>query len=454
MSEKHLTETGWKTLSVKQKVKEPKLDKALAEFGKCDEKDGEGRLKALAVIEKEAEALKKAQKANKEITEYLTEMVKEVEKSRKAAELLLKKGAKEEDKKGKEAETGEEEGDEVGPDIKSALTGAMRKVKGAKPGDPPMGAMVCQMGKLFGVLLGKKVGAGQSKALKEILKGTGHKFAKGTCTWSEKGDIYTFDLESSLSGAASGLKAFFKEHAGASYKLRVGSAGVMEEDLTEGGAGDAAAAFKKRLEGLLPKIKTAITAGGPKAQDIKLKASEAGVFAKKENYTEANKCLDAAEELLGGGVSPTQPKPEAKPEAKPTAPTGAPTLSTYVKAKRDWKAAKAAVEKNVAALKAAILQQCDPELEAPVKAKIDAWDGIVAVLDDSVLTVIEEAIKEPDEERQAARNKTLAASFNKMLAALHQHPLISVADSNPFGKFAIRGPAESMLTNLGAAFSH
>src|SRR5206468_3866856 len=103
---------------------------------------------------------------------------------------------------------------------------------------------------------------------------------------------------------------------------------------------------------------------------------------------------------------------------------------------------------NIALLKAAILQQCDPELEAPVKARIDVWDGILSVLDDSVIQVMDAAIKEADEERQAGQNKTLAASFTKMLGALRQHPLAAVADSNPFGKFGIRGPLESMLTSL------
>jgi len=480
MSEKHLTEPPWKALAAKQKLKDVKLSKALTDFAKCDAANAEAQLKALAVIEKEAEALKKEQKANKEVTDYLGEILKEVEKSRKAAELLkktakedaadekeeeeaeaekkrkaaeLKKADKEEGADEKEEEEPGADDEDAGADVKGALTGAMRKVKARQAGDPPIEAMVCQMGKQFGVLLGKKVGAGQAKVLKELLKGTGHKFAKGTCEWG-KGDVYTFVLDSSLSGAAAGLKVFFKEQTGNSYKLRVGSGGVMEEDLTEETAQPANAAelFRKRFETLLPKLKVGIAAGGPKAQEMTLKAQGAAGFAKKGEFVDANKALDAAEALLGG---PTVPPPKAA-EVKPVAPPvgGAPTLSTYVKAKRDWKAAKAAAEKNIATLKAAILQQCDPELEAPVKAKIGAWDSILPILDDSVLTVIEEAIKEPDEDRQAERNKTLAASFTKMLAALHQHPLIPVADSNPFGKFAIRTPLESMLTTVAAAFGH
>jgi len=465
MSEKHLTEPPWKALAAKHKLKSSELSKALMDFAKCDAANPDAQLKVLAVIEKEAAALKKEQKANKEVNDYLGEILKEVEKSRKAAE-LAKKSNKEDaaDEKEEEEEEPAEDDEDAGGDIKGALTGAMRKVKARQAGDPPIEAMVCEMGKLFGVLLAKKVGAGQAKALKELLKGTGHKFASGTCEWS-KGDVYTFVLDSSLGGAAKGLKEFFKEHTGNSYKLRVGAGATMEEDLTEEKppeaaapkpvTADAAALFKRRFEVLLPKIKAALAAKHPKSQDLTAQTQSAGAFAKQGNFTEANKALDVVEGLLGGAPVPPPKAAETKPPTAALTPTGAPTLSTYVKAKRDWNAAKAAAAKNIAALKAAILQQCDPELEAPVKTRINVWDGILAIVDDnSILPVIEQAIKEPDEERQAERNRTLAATFPKILAALRQHPLVSVADSNPFGKFAIRAPLESMLTSLVAAFNH
>jgi hypothetical protein len=428
MSEKHLTELQWKPFALKHKIKETKLAKALADLGKCDEKDAEARIKVLAVIEKEAVELKREQKANKEVETYLIEMLKEVEKSQNAAELLKKtpkvkplekakpeeakpkeqnKGAEEKEEKGKEEKEApepkkkEEAGDAIpaGVNLKSLLTGAMAKVKARKPTDPPMGAMLCQMGDQFGVLLSGNVGSGQQNVLKQVLKGTGHKFAKGTCEWGT-GDIYTFILQSPLSGAARGLKLFFQKYTGVIYKLRVGAPGAMEEEVTE---------VKKAPE----------SAAGTKPQ--------------------------------------VEAKPQAGSEAKPapTTPTGttAPTLSTYVKAKKEWKAAKAAAEKGIASLKSAILQQCDPELEAPVKAKIDVWDGILGVVDDSILIpLIDAAIKETEPDRQAGQNQKLAATVAKVTAALQQHSLASVADSNPFGKFYIRAPLNLMLSRLGESF--
>lgn len=430
MSEKHLTELAWKTLLTKYKIKETKLTKALADFGKCEEKDADARIKALAAVDKEAELLKKEHKANKELETYLVEMLKEVEKSQKAAELLKKapkekppakdkgaeenKGAKDKEKeekgkegKEKESEEGagkkpkaEEEEDPV-VNLKGALTGAMGRVKARKPADPPMGAMICQVGKEFGVLLSPNAGSAQQNILKGLMKGASHKFAKGTCEWS-KGDLYTIVLQSPLSGAAAGVKAFLLKHTGVTYKIRVGVPGAMEEDLTESKVGESGNEGKKTSE----------APGAKKAPD------------------------------------------EVKPQGEtPTKPTTNPTLTSYVKAKKEWKAAKAAAEKNIASLKAAILQQCDPEIEGLVKAKIDVWDGILSVVDDSFLIpLIDEAIKETEPERQTQHNQKLAGSVTKLASALQQHPLAAVADANPFGKFYISGPLNLMLNRLGETF--
>lgn len=200
---------------------------------------------------------------------------------------------------------------------------------------------------------------------------------------------------------------------------------------------------------------------------LKPKASEAAAVPKKGDVVEAKRIPDeAAARLKKAAVSapppkavtstkraaPRAPAPALK-KAEPPKPTTAPTLTTYVKAKRDWVAAKAASAKHTAALQAAILKECDPELESAVKAKLDGWEGLVTVMDDSIILKIDKAIKEPDEERQAGHNLILVEAFTKTLAALRKHPFAPVADSNPFGKFFIRAPLESLLTKLATTFS-
>lgn len=228
---------------------------------------------------------------------------------------------------------------------------------------------------------------------------------------------------------------------------------------------DPADLFAQRVQAVLPRIKAAIAGASPSAQDLKLKASEAGVFAKKKDFAQANRLLDEAEALLKKEPPPAPPPPpppktptpKAPPATKkpdaPEAPKAAPTLTTYVKAKREWTAAKAAATKNTAAFKAAILKACDPELESLVKATIDPWQGFDEVLDDGIIQKIDQAIKETDAEAQADHNARIAQALAKIRNDLNKHPFANVVDSNPFGKFFIRAPLEMMLTKLEASFA-
>ena len=241
---------------------------------------------------------------------------------------------------------------------------------------------------------------------------------------------------------------------------------------------DPVALLKKRLDLLLPQIKAAIAAASPASNDLKLKVSEAGIFAKRKDYAEANRLLDEAAALLKKSappatppkpgtaeklapgpkppvppIAPTAPKPAVPPSPPPTEKSPTPTLTTYVKAKRDWIAAKAASAKSTAAFKAAVLKECDPEIEGVVKSRLDQWEGLVGLMDDSIIQKIDKAIKESDQEAQAEHTQHLAKAIAKLRDALHKHPFAAVADSNPFGKFSMRAPLELVLTRLGASFS-
>ena len=298
MADKHLTELGWKTLVVKQKLKDPGLAKALMDFAKCVQKDAEASLKALAAVEKQAEAIKKT-KPNEEISAYILEVLRECATRSKTLESMKKIAPN----AGHEKEGAEEESEE-GLDLKGKLIGALKKVKQRKPTDPPMEALVCKAGKAFAVLFARKVGASQKSELQELLKKeSGHKFVKGTCEWGEQ-DIYTLILESLPSGAAKGLKLFLKEETGLNYKINVRDlAGVVDsevetESTAKQGEADPGKAFKERFEDLLPRIKEGIAAGGANGQDIKLKSGEAGLLANKKEWAKANKLLDIVETLL------------------------------------------------------------------------------------------------------------------------------------------------------------
>ena len=65
--------------------------------------------------------------------------------------------------------------------------------------------------------------------------------------------------------------------------------------------GDLGALFNERLKTMLPSIKAAI--GTPAGDAAKLKASEAGVFARKQDFTQANLLLDQAQAALQASVA-------------------------------------------------------------------------------------------------------------------------------------------------------
>lgn len=66
---------------------------------------------------------------------------------------------------------------------------------------------------------------------------------------------------------------------------------------------DPSVGFNKRLKEVIPRIKEA--AGTPVGNDAKLKASEAGTFAAKKEFEQANVLLDQAEGLLDGKIQPS-----------------------------------------------------------------------------------------------------------------------------------------------------
>lgn len=465
MSEKHLTELPWKTLAGKHKLKDPGIAKALAEFGKCAEEDYEARLKALDAVEKHAGAMEKENKKNKEVADYLGEVLREADRGRKAVELLKKS----KDKGAVKEEAGE---DEEGGDLKSKLLGGMKKVKGHPPDAPLMEAMVCKAGRGFGVLLAKKVGSGQKKQLLEIFKNeSGQKFFSGTCEWGE-GEIYTFILDTIPTGAAKGLKAFFREHTNNNYKIRVGDAsGTMEDDLEEAVAGappvappaappqpgDPMALFTQRFKALLPKIKEAIAAAGPNAPEIKLKAGEAGASAQKKDYTRANELLDQTEMLLKSQGS--RIPPEAGKQAEPKKGF---SLVDLQKGRLGWDGLRKTVQTQLQGLEKEILAGVrahnedetaeDQFDEGKVGAAIKTLYTILDKLDTRLIDKLDEALNAKTEEERRSRHHEAGKIVKEYQDFAASDPTLATVDENGFAQTSIRSAVATTLADLAAKF--
>lgn len=308
MSEKHLTESPWKAIAVKQKVKDPGLGRALAAYGKADETDYDARLEALDGIEKHAEALAKEHKKNEDVADYLDEVLKQAGSSRKAVEALEKSAAKEVEKQDGEGDDEEEAGAYA-----DRLLGAFKKLK-SMPGKP-MKYVVCDARPFCGLNVGKRISPKNRTELTE-LTGGGKKFLPiGECCFEN--DTYVFTCEQKVPGLARRLQKAVKNYTGKKFKISCGGETVEENDespdIEEGaapavagpaGRSDDLGKFNERLKTLIPQIKAKpevkAFAGTPGEKSLNALAGEAGACAQGRDFAKANVLLDTIESLLKG----------------------------------------------------------------------------------------------------------------------------------------------------------
>ena len=112
---------------------------------------------------------------------------------------------------------------------------------------------------------------------------------------------------------------------------------------------DLSGAFNKRFAELIARVK--LVAGSEWDQDLKLKASEAGMFARKKDFEQANEYLDAVESLLNDIEESLQ---------NPSETSSGPT------ALEKWKAARSEVTQALHALAKAIIGAKDPEAKEAI----------------------------------------------------------------------------------------
>ena len=429
MSDKNLTELEWKKFSKGKGFKDAALVKALAALEKAKAPDVQ--LEALAEIEKQADALRKGNKADKELGAYLDGLDKALDKDRKLADFEARKAAK-------AAESGGDEEEETPALLTTKMVPLLRQVRKGES----MHVMLGVVGKEVGVLISRRpIAPTRRKLISDYVDAGTLKFFPGTCVFEE--NAYTFVMKTQAAGLAKKVKAALlkqvelrlkvrvrgedpsdidddgdpaeeeegtqladapragvippapglaptpaaareretpaaetpvadplkttfesrmaaieprvmaalRDQSGDVSKIRAVAAFVREKGdtgqykaalagmdslakLLENTNGVPAApplvaseakspaaavpsqeavAFNARLAALMPAVKAAIASGGEHAQDIKLKVSEAGVYARKQSFDQANGLLDDAEKWLDDRHS-------AVPDAPPTAP--------------------------------------------------------------------------------------------------------------------------------------
>jgi len=309
--EKQLTESAWKTFAKGKTYKDDALLKAFQGLVKSEKGSHDDQLVALDAVDKQADVLRKANKADKALVDYLDEIDSALSRQRKAVEQAIKVSAK------------PQKDDEEEADSPSLLTSKMLPLlRELRKGEVRMHAMVCLVGKDTAVLIMKRpISASRRKVLAEAIGTKGvAKYLLGECVF-EAGAL-TFIFQAGAAGLAKRLRVALFEQVQLRLKVRVRSDDGEDTDGEEGEDGEgqaggssdksaAAQAYTQRLNLLKKRIAQAIQDQHPETVKIRTLLTFANDKATgQQDFVSAGKSLDALEKLLD-----TASAPKASPQA-------------------------------------------------------------------------------------------------------------------------------------------
>ena len=318
MTDKLLTEREWKSFSKAAAYKGEALAKAFSAFDKADKAAAQIQLEALDELEKQSDLLLKANKADKALAGYLADVGKAAKKARNDAEQ-----AKEDEAKKKAVEEEEDEPNDVLLDPKKLL-GQLNLCKRDPERTVRFGFVDGKDKQPAALALSPKMTA--RKIFARLQTATGVKTGAFGSAWID-GTVLMLQLDKPMGGLVKKIRGPVK-----ACGFRITKAVLWNEDGTvfeqDEEPGDAPAmpespplppaqaaapgepaalnpsaeAFKARLTALVGRLQDAAPAT---AAAVKLKGSEAGVMARKQDFTAANALLDDAEKLLQAPARPT-----------------------------------------------------------------------------------------------------------------------------------------------------
>ncbi|MEO8427418.1 MAG: hypothetical protein ABI651_09930 [Verrucomicrobiota bacterium] len=399
MDPKLLTESGWKAVTAKFKIKDNGLQRALAAYENLEDDEHDVCLKGIASIQELAATLKRAKEVagNAAVVKYLNDLAKAAEederdiakakaaaekaratadKAKADAEKAEAEAQKAEAKAKKMAEAGteddgaeeqDEEDDES--DYETKLLAAFQKLKSAK--DVAYQFVVCDAKPHCGVMIAKKI---TSKHKEQLTKITGSKrfLHVGTCRMEE--GRFTFSTEKPAPGLARKLQDSIKHFTGKKLPIRVGTESVDEDD------------------------------------------------------DEGN---------LGPIAPPKLPKAE------------------LTKAPEVWRGTRDILDKNIKALKKAIQAQYgdeQPVLIDEINENIEKMDSVLEKLDNRLADSLTKAYAAKDNDARRLELKISKAILAEYINYVKSDPLIAHIDANPFGvKTNLKAVLTGSLTHMAQA---
>ena len=437
MSDKNLTELEWKKFSKGKNFKDAAFVKALAALEKA--RDPGAKLAALDEIEKQADVLRKANKADKELTSYLDDTDKAASKDRKLAEFEAKKAAA----AAKKDDSGDDE-EETPTLLTTQMIPLLRQVK---KGDV-MHALVATAGKDTAVLLSKRaIAPARRKLLQEYLGVSGGiKYAVGECIWEE--NAHTFVLQTQASGLARKIKTALLAQTELRCKVRV--RGEDPADIDDDGEpveseaqqqtqaeqteqteqseqteqteqwpvpDELQARFESRMEEIRPRVLAALAAQSPEASKLRAVSGFADEKAAGANYRAALAAVDTLEKLLASVA--IAPAPIGKVD--------------YAKCRLAWEAAKKKVQAELQKLEQTIL---DEYRGAPgfdeISVKLRKLDTVLNDFAEDLSDTLDHALNEQDAAERQRYHREASGQIRKFLDRAANDPFIAQIESNPF----------------------
>ncbi|TDP74510.1 hypothetical protein [Roseateles toxinivorans] len=321
MSDRNITELEWRKFSKGRGYKDGVFVKALAalEAGKTPE----AKLAALEDIEKQADLLRKANKADKALGSYLDDAEKAAGKERKQLEAEAKRTAS-------QSSSGEEEEDSPAL-LTSKLVPLLRELK---KGEATMHAMICTAGKGTAVLVMRRaIAPARREMLAEAIDAKGGaKYVAGECRYENQ--ALTFIVQGAAAGMAKRLRQALYDQTDLRLKVVVRGEDGEDNDGDDDDDGDAPhfesseseeqessekAQYLAQLRELAPKIDGALRGQTGDVGKLKAVFGFAQGKAKDGLYAAALQGLDAVAKLLAGEgtaplVPPLTPTTTVKPE--------------------------------------------------------------------------------------------------------------------------------------------
>jgi len=492
---KALSDSGWKDVSSKNKIKDNGLLKLLADHKRIDEARHDEAIASLDQIVKLATQLKKTKEvaAASAAAKYVNELTQAAESDRsaivKAKTEAEKKAKVEAEAKKQDAKKTSQDEDGDDDDESSALltTKMLPLLRQVNKGEM-MHVLIARAGKQVAVMLSRKpIAPARRKILADELGVSGGvKYFGGHCV-NEDGAT-TFVLKSEVTGLAKLLKLALLDQTGMRVK-KLSCRGEDGEDADHdedegqvpGGErvggdttepsrpADAATAMTRPFE-----LSAAVGRGGKNLEEDVLQVQIALNRRADTGLKVDGRCgkdtIDAIIEFqraLGqsrpdGRVDPNRgtaralaasgkvgkPPPPPNPMAPPE-DLGEPTLG---RAPQIWHGTRGILDHNIGELKRAIRQEYaseHPALLAEIDQNVQRVDVILEKLDARLAHALERAsgTKDPAKRKaEIAGAKTILADY---VAFVKSEPLIDHIDKNPFGVNAqVRKTITDSLTHV------